>query len=104
MHHVPAAENRLSEVKNGFNQSGARPPCRGLTHCRAGVWMHKGQSHRKAQKDKASKAGAAAAMAPAQAAHHGVGWGHPGATEPGGTERDGQGREGWTGIDRDREG
>lgn len=48
--HVPAAEKRLSEGKNSFNQSRASLPW-GLRSCRAG--MLKGKSHRKAQKDKA---------------------------------------------------
>lgn len=91
MHHVPAAENRLSEVKNGFNQSGAPPPCRGLTHCRAGVWMHKGQSHTKAQKDKAPKA---AALLPWHQHRLLI-------TEWGGVTQEPQSREGQRGMDRD---
>lgn len=58
MQHVPAAEKRLSEGKNSFNQSRASPPW-GLRSCRAG--MLKGKSHTKAQKDKAPQAAAAAA-------------------------------------------
>lgn len=61
VHHVPAAEKRLSEVKNAFNQSEASPPW-GLRGCRAEVWVHKGKSHTEAWKNKAPKA-AAAAMA-----------------------------------------
>lgn len=75
VHHVPAAEKRLSEVKNAFNQSGASPAW-GPRGCRAGAWMHKGKSHTKSTEK----------QSPQSCCCHNTR----------GMDRD---REGWTGID-----